>query len=269
MRLVAAEADGLLFFDVPERLPREDGDAVGRFRRRLPSGVAFGNRAETVDGLGRKEVAARLQIGVEAEHFRRREGARRQRLPMAGGADGRGRPGGRLFWRLRQKIEGGVEADVRRLPAGRRQLGGVHGRSEELSVTEKRNGFEARSAVVDGGDVFRVRQFCRNGHEDDGRPFGEDVEADSGGGGFFMPCRRVLRVFRLRLRSGCRLGLLLGGGCRFGLLLGGGGRLVLLLRGGCRLGLLLRGGCRLVLRMQRDDAEQQEKENIFKTSHGR
>ena len=38
MRLVAAEADGLLFFDVPERLPREDGDAVGRFRRRLPSG---------------------------------------------------------------------------------------------------------------------------------------------------------------------------------------------------------------------------------------
>ena len=58
MRLVAAEADGLLFFDVPERLPREDGDAVGRFRRRLPSGVAFGNRAETVDGLGRKEIPA-------------------------------------------------------------------------------------------------------------------------------------------------------------------------------------------------------------------
>ena len=54
-----------------------------------------------------------------------------------------------------------------------------------------------------------------------------------------MPCRRVLRVFRLGLRSGCWFGL------------------------------LLRGGCRLVLRMQRDDAEQQEKENIFKTSHGR
>ena len=33
--------------------------------------------------------------------------------------------------------------------------------------------------------------------------------------------------------------------------------------------LLLLGGGRLVLRMQGDDAEQQEKENIFKTSHGR
>ncbi len=71
------------------------------------------------------------------------------------------------------------------------------------------------------------------------------------------------------LRGGCRLGLLLGGGCRLGLLLGGGCRLGLLLGGGGRLVLLLWSGCRIVLRMQRDDAEQQEKENIFKTSHGR
>ena len=78
MCLVAAEADSLWLFDIPERLPDKDGNAVCRFRRCLPSWIAFWNHAVTVDNERRKIVSARLQIGVEAKHFLRREGARRQ-----------------------------------------------------------------------------------------------------------------------------------------------------------------------------------------------
>ena len=78
MCLIAAEANGLRLFDVPKRLPDKDGYAVCRFRRCLPSWIAFWNHAVTVDNERRKIVSARLQIGVEAKHFLRREGARRQ-----------------------------------------------------------------------------------------------------------------------------------------------------------------------------------------------
>ena len=66
MCLVAAETDGLRFFDIPKRFPDENGYAVCRFRRCLPSRIAFWNHAVTVDNERWKMVSARLQIGVEA-----------------------------------------------------------------------------------------------------------------------------------------------------------------------------------------------------------